>query len=105
LDPAPINRIGDASNPSLTYSLNPVRASSVHTNIVCFAVHADAAKSVASRGAAPIVKSAWALTPDEFDGGHTPALSRPKELAERLEAYRVSIVRHGLDTRSQGDVS
>ena len=27
------------------------------------------------------------LTPDEIDGGHTPALSRPKELADRLEAY------------------
>jgi pimeloyl-ACP methyl ester carboxylesterase len=29
------------------------------------------------------------ITPDEIDGGHTPALSRPKELAERLEAYAV----------------
>jgi pimeloyl-ACP methyl ester carboxylesterase len=27
------------------------------------------------------------VTPDEIDGGHTPALSRPKELADRLEAY------------------
>ena len=27
------------------------------------------------------------ITPDEIDGGHTPALSRPKELAERLEAF------------------
>jgi hypothetical protein len=27
------------------------------------------------------------LTPDEIDGGHTPALSRPHELADRLEAY------------------
>ena len=27
------------------------------------------------------------ITPDEIDGGHTPALSRPKELAECLEAY------------------
>lgn len=27
------------------------------------------------------------ITPDEIEGGHTPALSRPKELAERLEAY------------------
>jgi pimeloyl-ACP methyl ester carboxylesterase len=27
------------------------------------------------------------VTPDEIDGGHTPALSRPKELANRLEAY------------------
>jgi pimeloyl-ACP methyl ester carboxylesterase len=27
------------------------------------------------------------ISPDEIDGGHTPALSRPKELADRLEAY------------------
>jgi pimeloyl-ACP methyl ester carboxylesterase len=27
------------------------------------------------------------LDPDEIDGGHTPALSRPTELAERLEAF------------------
>jgi pimeloyl-ACP methyl ester carboxylesterase len=27
------------------------------------------------------------VTPDEIDGGHTPALSRPHELADRLEAY------------------
>jgi pimeloyl-ACP methyl ester carboxylesterase len=31
------------------------------------------------------------ITPDEIDGGHTPALSRPKELGDRLEAYRLSI--------------
>lgn len=28
------------------------------------------------------------ITPDEMDGGHTPALGRPDELARRLEAYR-----------------
>jgi pimeloyl-ACP methyl ester carboxylesterase len=27
------------------------------------------------------------ITPDEIDGGHTPALSRPQELAARLLAY------------------
>jgi pimeloyl-ACP methyl ester carboxylesterase len=27
------------------------------------------------------------IVPDEIDGGHTVALSHPKELAERLEAY------------------
>lgn len=27
------------------------------------------------------------ITPDELDGGHTPALSRPRELADLLEAY------------------
>ena len=28
-----------------------------------------------------------AITPDEIDGGHTPALSRPNQLADRLVAY------------------
>jgi hypothetical protein len=28
------------------------------------------------------------IVPDEIDGGHLPALSRPRELAERLVAYR-----------------
>ena len=28
------------------------------------------------------------ITPDEIDSGHTPALSRPTELADRLERYR-----------------
>ena len=28
------------------------------------------------------------ITPDEIDGGRCPFLSRPNELAERLEAYR-----------------
>ncbi len=27
------------------------------------------------------------IVPDEIDGGHTPALSRARELADRLEAY------------------
>jgi pimeloyl-ACP methyl ester carboxylesterase len=27
------------------------------------------------------------VRPDEIDGGHTPALSRPRELADRLEVY------------------
>ena len=30
-------------------------------------------------------------TPDEIEGGHTPALSRPKELADRLEAYAAEL--------------
>jgi pimeloyl-ACP methyl ester carboxylesterase len=37
-----------------------------------------------------VVKQRLGLTPDEIDSGHTPALSRPKELAQRLEAYRVA---------------
>jgi pimeloyl-ACP methyl ester carboxylesterase len=31
------------------------------------------------------------ITPDEIDGGHCIALSRPKELAERLETYRAEL--------------
>jgi pimeloyl-ACP methyl ester carboxylesterase len=42
------------------------------------------------------------ITPDEMDGGHTPALSRPNELADRLERYRVSIAGREEDARSQG---
>jgi pimeloyl-ACP methyl ester carboxylesterase len=35
-----------------------------------------------------VVRERLAITPDEMDGGHLPALAHPKELAERLEAYR-----------------
>jgi pimeloyl-ACP methyl ester carboxylesterase len=35
-----------------------------------------------------VVKERLGIAPDEIDGGHCVALSRPKELAERLEAYR-----------------
>lgn len=38
-----------------------------------------------------MVRERLAITPDEIDGGHTPALSRPKELADRLEAYRTAL--------------
>ena len=34
-----------------------------------------------------VARERLGITPDEIDGGHTPALSRPKELAERLRAY------------------
>jgi pimeloyl-ACP methyl ester carboxylesterase len=37
-----------------------------------------------------VVKRRLGIEPDEIDSGHTPALSRPKELARRLEAYRVA---------------
>jgi pimeloyl-ACP methyl ester carboxylesterase len=37
------------------------------------------------------VKQRLGITPDEIDSGHLPALSRPVELVERLEAYRVEI--------------
>jgi pimeloyl-ACP methyl ester carboxylesterase len=39
-----------------------------------------------------IAEERLGITPDEIDGGHTPALSRPGELAERLEAYRVAVL-------------
>ena len=37
-----------------------------------------------------VVPERLGITPDEMDGGHLPALSRPRELADRLEAYRLS---------------
>ena len=37
-----------------------------------------------------VVPERLGITPDEMDGGHLPALSRPRELAQRLEAYRLS---------------
>ena len=38
-----------------------------------------------------VVRDRLGITPDEIDSGHTPALSRPAELAERLEAYRADV--------------
>jgi pimeloyl-ACP methyl ester carboxylesterase len=35
-----------------------------------------------------VVRERLGIAPDEIDGGHLLALSRPKELADRLEAYR-----------------
>jgi pimeloyl-ACP methyl ester carboxylesterase len=35
-----------------------------------------------------VVRERLGITPDEIDGGHLPALSRPKELADRLDSYR-----------------
>jgi pimeloyl-ACP methyl ester carboxylesterase len=37
-----------------------------------------------------VVKDRLGMTPDEMDSGHLPALSRPHELVQRLEAYRES---------------
>jgi len=34
-----------------------------------------------------VARERLGITPDEIDGGHTPALSRPKDLADRLEGY------------------
>ena len=35
-----------------------------------------------------VVRERLGITPDEMDGGHLPALSRPGDLVGRLEAYR-----------------
>jgi pimeloyl-ACP methyl ester carboxylesterase len=40
-----------------------------------------------------VVPERLGLVPDEMDGGHLPALSRPAELAARLEAYRTGAAR------------
>jgi pimeloyl-ACP methyl ester carboxylesterase len=38
-----------------------------------------------------VVKDRLGITPDEMDGGHLVALSRPVELVSRLEAYRTAL--------------
>jgi Alpha/beta hydrolase family len=38
-----------------------------------------------------VVRERLGFDPDEIDGGHTPALSRPKELTDRLVGYRESL--------------
>ncbi len=36
-----------------------------------------------------VVRDRLGIVPDEIDGGHCPALARPKELADRLEVFRL----------------
>jgi hypothetical protein len=38
-----------------------------------------------------VVRDRLGITPDEIDGSHCVALSRPSELADRLEAYRAEL--------------
>jgi pimeloyl-ACP methyl ester carboxylesterase len=38
-----------------------------------------------------VVQARLGIDPDEIDSGHCPALSRPRDLAERLEAYRAEL--------------
>jgi pimeloyl-ACP methyl ester carboxylesterase len=38
-----------------------------------------------------VVRERLGIVPDEMDGGHLPALARPQELADRLEAYRAEL--------------
>ena len=40
-----------------------------------------------------VAKERLGITPDEIDGGHLPALSRPKELVDGLERARVAVSR------------
>jgi pimeloyl-ACP methyl ester carboxylesterase len=39
-----------------------------------------------------VVRERLGIEPDELDGGHLPALARPDELVERLEAYRSELL-------------
>lgn len=39
-----------------------------------------------------VVRERLGIEPDEMDGGHSPFLSRPRELADRLEAYPQELV-------------
>lgn len=39
-----------------------------------------------------VVGERLGIEPDEMDGGHLPALGRPRELVRRLEAYRSELV-------------
>jgi pimeloyl-ACP methyl ester carboxylesterase len=38
-----------------------------------------------------VVQERLGFTPDEMDGGHLPALSRPEELVDRVESYRAGL--------------
>ena len=38
-----------------------------------------------------VVRERLGIVPDEMDGGHLPALAHPRELAERLLAYRAEM--------------
>ena len=38
-----------------------------------------------------IVRERLGIVPDEIDGGHYISISRPKELADRLESYRAEL--------------
>jgi pimeloyl-ACP methyl ester carboxylesterase len=42
-----------------------------------------------------VVRDRLGIEPDEIESGHCPALSRPAELADRLEAYRTSAANAG----------
>jgi pimeloyl-ACP methyl ester carboxylesterase len=39
-----------------------------------------------------VVRDRLGIVPDEIDSGHCPALSRPKELADLFEAFRLAVL-------------
>ncbi|MGA3218010.1 MAG: alpha/beta hydrolase [Acidimicrobiales bacterium] len=39
-----------------------------------------------------VVQERLGIVPDEIDGGHLPALGRPRELVQRLEAHRTDVM-------------
>jgi pimeloyl-ACP methyl ester carboxylesterase len=46
-----------------------------------------------------VVRDRLGIVPDEMAGGHHPMLSRPTELADRLEAYRAELQAPSLRSR------
>lgn len=44
-----------------------------------------------------VVRDRLGITPDEMPGGHTPALSRPIELVDRLQTYRKDLTRERIE--------
>jgi hypothetical protein len=42
-----------------------------------------------------VVRERLGIEPDEIDGGHCPFLSRPRDLASRLTAYRAELPLQG----------
>ncbi len=44
-----------------------------------------------------LVEERLGIVADEMDGGHLPALARPRDLVERLEAYRTELVTRQTD--------
>jgi hypothetical protein len=48
-----------------------------------------------------VVRERLGITPDEMEGGHLPALSHPRELVDRLEAYRTDLASGTSHMRSE----
>ena len=52
-----------------------------------------------------VVRQRLGITPDEMDGGHLPALGRPEELVDRLEAYRTETERAARSRMTEGQAA